>query len=71
MKSKYKGVEYHTWRGQGRPHVYWRARKSVCGQCIVNKCFPFTEDGERDAAKAVDLALIRNGLPPINILVKA
>ena len=56
--SKYNGVSYNNRREK------WIARITIDGE--------FVEAGghehERDAAKAVDMALIRRGKQPINIL---
>jgi len=52
----------------GRNQTYWTATMTVNRKMIIDKCFPYTDEGKIDAAKAVDLALIRNNLDPVNIL---
>tara|TARA_R110000772_G_scaffold146707_1_gene257041 strand:+ start:37 stop:312 length:276 start_codon:yes stop_codon:yes gene_type:complete len=66
LQSQYKNVYYQKAYTKGKdaqPH-YWKAEVSREGVKIVNKQFTF--DDERGAARAVDLALIRNGYDPIN-----
>ena len=58
--SKYKGVQGVMFGGS--ENILWSAR--ICGTA---------ERGyktEREAAKAVDIILIKNGREPVNILVR-
>ena len=66
MKSKYKYVyDTSTFRRNGKisPAVKWQMKIYHDGT-IIRKFF----ETERDAALAVDMALIRIGRDPVNIL---
>lgn len=65
VKSKYTGV-YYSWARSNRTH-YWFI--FVYGDGGRNtKSFPYTDEGEREAAKAWDLNLISRHMQPVNIL---
>lgn len=64
MKSKYKGVYSPTPRVIGRNNE-WRARIVING--VKYDSYYATE---KEAAKAIDMILIRHKKEPVNILVK-
>lgn len=64
MKSKYKGVYHPTPRLIGRNNE-WRARIVIDG--VKYDSYYATE---KEAAKAIDMILIRHQKEPVNILVK-
>ena len=61
MKSKYKYVYKSKFSGK----YYWEGQVSR-----KSKLFPFTDDGERSAAKWADMRLINDGREPVNVLKK-
>ncbi len=70
-KSNYFGVSYIEVRKTGGASFMrlndkypWKANVSISGKRIICKAFLT----ELEAAKAVDMALINNGLSPRNIL---
>jgi hypothetical protein len=66
-KSKYKGV--CSWIKHQDKTLYWRMGITRYGE-TARKDFPYTDEGEKMAAKAYDLKRIEFGLKPVNILKK-
>lgn len=66
-KSKYKNVYALNRRTQGRDNLKWLAKYRLKGK-QRNKTFPL--DQEKEAAKWIDIQLIRAGKDPVNILTK-
>ena len=67
-KSIYTGVHYqrNKCRGQNSRHGWYKATITRDGKRLLNKLY----ENDRDAAKAVDLALLKAGYPQINNLYK-
>lgn len=65
VKSKYVGVCY-TWNGTQKKGQ-WASCHEFEGKKISHK-FPYTSDGERQAAICYDKMRLENGLEPVNIL---
>lgn len=63
--SKYRGVSLTNKPGK---HKYWRASIKVDGELTWLGYFPYTDEGERAAAKKYDIACIKVGRKPVNIL---
>ena len=61
--SKWYGVT----RDKSSGKWYFVAKIMRKGEKLY-KTYPYTEEGARDAAKAVDMFLIRKGYEPVNIL---
>ena len=57
--SKYKGVSISNGTHKGNKYTYWRALIKVDGKYHQVGNFPYTYDGEKDAARAFDNAAIR------------
>ena len=68
-QSKYKYVYWHKNKCQGKDARagWWRANVSREGKFLINKLY----ETEREAAKQVDLALIKAGYEPVNIFSRA
>jgi hypothetical protein len=66
MQSEYTGVFFQRNPSKSKNSVkgFWRAEIMRDGKRLVRKNYPL--DKERDAAKAVDWALIQNDYEPIN-----
>jgi hypothetical protein len=62
--SKYKNVAYHQnrLRGAGSKNGWWVASVRRDGKRLIQKLY----ETEREAAKAVDIALIKAGYEPVN-----
>ena len=65
IQSKYKGVCYYH-DNCGRSN-HWALNCYITGNKSFKR-YPFTEEGEREAAKAYDTICIINGKKPVNIL---
>lgn len=65
-QSKYTGVSWqdnHT-KSKNSAIGFWTARVQREGRKLCDKLY--SADDERGAARAVDLALLRNGYEPVN-----
>ena len=65
IQSKYTGVSYSKINN----NEYWRVSFESEGM-IAKKSFPFTDEGERQAAIIYDTKLIELKRDPVNILKK-
>lgn len=65
IKSKYTGVSYLWMRTQKKSK--WYANHKFKGE-KVGHGFPFTDEGERQAAICYDKMRLEAGLDPVNIL---
>jgi len=68
VKSKYKNVRHL--RAFSGSYNYWSGSVTLNGKSYNTNNYPFNEAGERQAAKEIDLILIRLGKSPVNILKK-
>ena len=67
VSSKYKGVSY--WRDRSCMTNHWSLNCYINGTRSFKK-YPFTDEGEKQAAMAYDVIRINNGKSPVNILKK-